>query len=354
MTKEDLGKYAQYDPSMFYNDDRLMSHNAIYSMVMGERGYGKSFQGKERMLKGFLKNGKQSVYIRRKERELDFVKDNLFDDIQEKYPEYEIETKGYQVFCNGECFCYLIALSTASNYRSVSFPRVDFMMFDEYIPEDGKFLNKGNEMPMLESIINTVFRLRRPKVYLATNNISYVNPFFTQYGIEPKPSDEWITRKFKNKGTGETYTGIALHLTKDNSYRQYLKTTDFSDMISKTSTYAGMSIDNEVMLDFSDYIAKEKPQGYDYCRCALRVGDKTVGVWSLPRGDGGCYIDNKYDPSCAKYTVYSDEEVEGFKSIKIDRNNWNLGYLKRSYLNKIIWYKNQEIKKLFSEISRYL
>lgn len=343
----------EIDTSIFYNMNKLASYDALLYMVMGERGNGKTYAGKEKMIKLWLNKKKKSIYVRRREAEMDKVKDTLFEDIQKNYPNIEIKVKGYQAFIDGELFCYMIPLSVAKNYRSASFPDVDFIFFDEYIPEDLKFL--PDEMSKIYSLISTVFRLRRPNMFFSTNAVSYVNPIFEEFNIQPKPTDNFIPVKVYNPSTKKHFISFVVELTKESDYRNVVNATDFAVMTKNTS-YGAYAMNNDVLFDTNDFIVEKKPQGFNYFRCAFRVGNQIVGVWSYGASDSGVWIGENYNKNdkCL-YTVFNNENFEGWKNIKIDRNNWNLGYIKKCYLEGRCWYKNQSCKRLFMEqISKYL
>ena len=57
--------------NIYYNYDKLFSFNFLMAFVIGERGCGKTFGAKVGVLKKFLKNGEQFIYLRRYKTELD-------------------------------------------------------------------------------------------------------------------------------------------------------------------------------------------------------------------------------------------------------------------------------------------
>lgn len=337
---------------IFYNPNNLFSYDAIFSFCMGERGAGKTWAGKEKMIKLWTKKKKQSVYVRRTVTELDKVKDTLFNDIQKKYTDIEITVKGYQAFIDGECFCYFIPLSTSSQYKSASFPDVEFIFFDEYVlKKTGHNDYIKNEMELLHELVFTVFRLRKPTVYLCSNAVSYVNPFFESFNIEPKPSDHFI--KIKNK---YGYIDVVVELTQKSKYREVLKKSRYAMMLEGTS-YGSYAIDNNTLEDTNDFIVKKKPSDFNYFRGAYRVGNKIISAWSVRNADSGVWFGtDKYDPNSKwKYTVYSKENYEGWRNIKIDRDNFNIKYIKKCFLDGKCYYEKQDVKKLFIEqVSRFL
>lgn len=338
--------------NIYYNMSKLLSYNALYNFVLGERGNGKTYQGKKRMLELWVKKRKQSMYVRRTVTEIDEIKDTLFNDIQKDYPNLEITVKGYQGFINGECFCYFVGLSTSSNKKSASYPDVDMIFFDEYIiTKTGNKNYLQNEMILLHGLVDTVFRppLRNPFVYLCANSVSYVNPFFSFFNIEPKPGDKFITL------VQDGDVNVCVELTDTQDYREVKKKSRFAKMLEGTD-YASYSIDNNVLEDTTDFIINKKPCGFNYFRGAFRVGNFIMGCWSEGAMDTGVWFGLSYDKNHNwKYTVYSNQNFEGWKNVKIDRNNYNIKYIKKCFLDGRAYFENQEIKKKFiEEINKYI
>lgn len=55
---------------MYYDINNTLSYNALFNIVLGGRGIGKSYQWKIKAVRDFLKKGKQFGYIRRYKDEL--------------------------------------------------------------------------------------------------------------------------------------------------------------------------------------------------------------------------------------------------------------------------------------------
>ena len=68
----------------YYSFDKLFSYNFLLAFVITERGLGKTFGAKVAMLKKFIKNGEQFIYIRRYKTELDSALATFWSDIQSK------------------------------------------------------------------------------------------------------------------------------------------------------------------------------------------------------------------------------------------------------------------------------
>ena len=105
--------------SIYYSPAPLLSQKCIFNYVIGNRGGGKSFSGKELAIKRFKKKGKQFIYLRRYQTELDPITD-YFADIRFKFPTDVLEQKVDKLYINGELAGYMVALSKTPSLKSSS------------------------------------------------------------------------------------------------------------------------------------------------------------------------------------------------------------------------------------------
>lgn len=230
----------------WYSCNRLLSHNAFISMVMSPRGNGKTYDGKKLIIKNFLKDGSQSVYVRRKKTEIDEVKNNFWKDIQEEFPNHDFTVEGTVGFIDGKEVVYFIPLSTSTNKKSTAYPKVKLIIFDEYIVTKSTYNDYiTNEMVLFLDLIETVFRSRtNGRVLLLANAVSYVNPFFSFFDIVPRENERFT--KYKD-GL------ICLEQFKSDVFMEEKKQTPFGRLIEGTD-YAKYAIENEVLEDNNEFI----------------------------------------------------------------------------------------------------
>ena len=167
---------------MYYNYNRIRSYNAYWNFVISNRGGGKTYGFKEMCIKDFLKKGEQFIYVRRTKVELE-DRQTFFDDIKEKFPDHELRVQGKTALIDGKVAGYFIALSTSRNKKSVPYPLVTKIGFDEFIIE--KIGSKGylkDEVTTMLELCSTVTRKRdNVRVYFMGNNISIVNHYFIYF-----------------------------------------------------------------------------------------------------------------------------------------------------------------------------
>lgn len=182
----------------FYKIDNMLKTKADLKYLMGGRNIGKSYQVKLKVaLEKAFENGTEFIYLRRYKEDMknqlvtDYFADmNVPEITKGKFSEiYTYQSNIY--FINrtedgrptdkmliGRAHC----LSTAEHYKSIMFPKVTDILFEEFIPEKGSYL--PNEPSKLQSYISTIARTRRITVWLIGNTISKLCPYFNEWGLD--------------------------------------------------------------------------------------------------------------------------------------------------------------------------
>lgn len=334
---------------MYYSSNELRSHQCQINFVFGERGNGKSYEGKKIMIKDFLNNGNQSVYIRRRETDIDNVKDNFFEDIKSEFEDCEFKVRGNYGYINDEIAIYFIALSTSMKRKSSPFPKVKTILFDEYIEPSFKKPNYiKNEMFILFELINTIVRKRNDwKLFLLGNLISFVNPFFTEFGIEIKDTEKRFHKFLKDEDDGNYL--ICVEITKTEEFKEEYKKTKFAKII-KNSDYCSYALGEGAFEDNNDFI-KERKGTHIFVASFLYLG-KEIGVWI--NDNNQYYIDFLTEKdSKRKFYIFNEDMREGYLNIRSKRS-WVNREILQNYREGNVYYKNQECKKLMQEILRYI
>lgn len=275
----------------WYNPQKLLSHNALMSYVIGVRGGGKTFSGKNLGLNRFLKAGKQFIYLRRTEAELDEAKPTFFTQLQSEglYREYKGKTKGRELILStkfedgddGEDITagYALALSTAGKFRSVSYPFVDLIIYDEFLVDEkdpnSRYLKREPELFL--NFVETVFRMRKGRVLMLGNSFSINNPIFNYFGIRPRYGSKFTT--FKDD------EGTPLHCIEQWADPEYIAEkykTDFG-RLNRGSDVGNFMYENQFLNDNYEFI--ENMSGSAIYQCTLHFEGKSYGVyWQEAKG----------------------------------------------------------------------
>ena len=160
---------------MYWDINKTLSYNCLFNFIIGNRGGGKTYGFKKRAIDNFLKRGSQFVYVRRYDTEFDHI-DTFFDDIAEAYEELEFKVKDGKFFINDEIAGWYIALTKAILLKSVPFPGVTLIGFDEFIIETGVYHYLKNEVRLFLDLYSSIARDRDVIVFFMANAITITNP----------------------------------------------------------------------------------------------------------------------------------------------------------------------------------
>lgn len=233
----------------YYNFDKLWSFNGIFNFLLGGRGLGKTFGAKKSVINKFLKHGHQFIYLRRFKSEL-VARHTFFADIEYLFPKHDFRIHGYlaQVAPIGtrgqdkrhwDTMGYFVSLSTSQTQKSIAFPRVTTIIFDEFIIEKGALHYLPDEATILTNFYNTVDRYQdKTKVLFLANSVSIMNPYFLEYDIRPDEGSEWVL----------SHNGfVVCHFVEAASFASSVFETRFGQFIKDTE-YAEYAVGNQ----FSD------------------------------------------------------------------------------------------------------
>ena len=326
------------DNSIYYNYDKLFSFNFLLGFVVGERGVGKSFNIKVAMIKKFLKNGEQFIYLRRYKTELDTALVTFWDDIQSHgyFDDLDLKVNKNKMLttftCDGEICGYAVPLSTANILKSTAFPKVKYIVFDEYMLDNsGTYRYLRNEVTMMLDVIETVGRLKDIQVIFLGNNTSfYGNPYTAYFNLELPYNSEFKT--FKD-GL------IVVNYIRNLKYREAKKKSKFGRLI-EGSSYGNYVIENKSLRDNDYFIGKKPPDAAFWG--LLIVNGCEVGIWQSK--NGYMYLSNKFDPNTPyKFACDFSDHTESTVFLNA-RENYYLRLCVIAYKQGLLKFENQKIK----------
>lgn len=333
----------------YYSFDKLYSYNGVFNFCCGARGLGKTYGIKEKVIIQAIERGWQFIYLRRYKDELKKSKDTFFADIQHMFPNYDFRINGYQAeYATSEdrgqkkrewkIMGYFIPLSVAQSVKSVAFPLVRTIIFDEFIIEKGHTHYLPNEAAAFTNFFNTVDRYKdKTRVFFLANSVSIENPYFLEYDIRPDEMDKQrFIRKFDNF--------IVCHFPDSAEFKKGVFQTRFGKFIQNTE-YADYAVGNEFrdnhkkMLGFKPSNAK-----YDY---SIETRSGTFSVWTDWSGPD-YYIQEKLPKQETTYTTEIDR-MEGGK-IFMDKNDKMLQYLRTAFRQGKTYFDTPKSRNAFIQI----
>ena len=329
----------------YYNYDRLFSYNFLIAFVIGERGCGKSFNAKRAVLNKFLKTGEQFIYLRRYKTELDTSLVTFWDDLQNNgyFEDYRLSVRKSKMLtrfeCNGKVCGFAVPLSTANILKSTAFPKVNTIIYDEFLLDNaGTYRYLKNEVTLLLDVIETVFRLREGKTILIGNALApHSSPFFAYWNLELPVGDS----EFRTFNDG----AIVVNYIKNMKYREAKKKSRFGKLI-ENSDYGRYAIDNQALRENNSFIGK-KPSNSSFFGMII-INGTSLGIWS--GRDGYLYLSEKYDPNTVHKFVldYSDHtEQTIFTSV---RENMYMHLCIRAYKQGWLKFENQKVKAIATKV----
>lgn len=300
--------------NMFYNVNETLSHNALLNFVIGQRGVGKTYSAKCKVINNFIKRGEQFVYLRRYDTELQRSSiEKFYDDIADNFEGHELTVNRQGAFvCDDKIMGWPIPLSKAAHFKSVPFPRVTMIIFDEFIIDTGIISYLPHEVETFNEMYSTIARLRDVKVLFLSNAITYTNPYFLYFNLEVPKNAKFFKRN-----------DIIVHYVDNPDFVDAASKTRFGRIISETQ-YAKYAINNEFLRD-SDAMIEKMPEG-SKCRALIKVEGKDLGMYTA---GSYIYISTKTDKT-APLLVTADKEVNDEKYLSYK------GGVGRSIIQRIV------------------
>lgn len=327
---------------MWYSADKLLTLNALFNFVISNRGGGKTYDFKKRVIKRFLKHGHQFIYLRRYKSELSTI-GTFFDDIiaNNEFPNHELTVKGKTFYIDKKVCGWAVPLTTATHLKSTSYPLVTMIGFDEFIVDKGVIHYLPNEVTKFLEFYETVARSRENvRVIFMGNSISMVNPYFLYWNLHPN-----INKRFSK------YDLIAVELFKDESFTEMKKNTKFGRLINGT-TYGDYAIENEFVNDNNDFI--EKKSSNAKLQCTIFYQNKYIGFW-FDYTEGKVFASNKYDPDSPLIFALTTKDFKpNMMLVKNANKSYHLKNVINSFQKGYLYFETIQIKNICYDFLKLL
>lgn len=192
------------DGIKYYSHKRLFEAcpNAHYYMIYGERSSGKTYDALKLALEEYAEHGTQFAYIRRwdidiKGKAIRTIFNNLAANGEIKkitkgeynevyfyggvfYFSYYNAEKGTRIN-SPEPIGYVFALNNMEHDKSSSYPRVNLVIFDEFLARQTYLVD---EFVLFSNVLSTIIRKRdNVKVMMLGNTVNKFCPYFKEMGL---------------------------------------------------------------------------------------------------------------------------------------------------------------------------
>lgn len=187
----------------YYTLDRIKKKDAVYNVIFGERSNGKTYAVLFEGLKQYWETGGQIAVVRRWKEDITGKRANgIFNALNEngevaKITNGEFEgihyyngkfflcnydnEKGKVIYADNDCMGYTFALSDMEHNKSISYPKIQIIMFDEFLT---KHLYLQDEFVLFMNTVSTIVRQRKDvKVYMLGNTVNKYCPYFQEMGL---------------------------------------------------------------------------------------------------------------------------------------------------------------------------
>ena len=335
----------------FYNFDKLMSYNGVWNFLCGARGLGKTYGAKIKAVKAAIHKGEQFIYMRRYKEELRKSKDAFFADLDAEgaFPDWDFRIHGSLAQKSHvnlrddkkrqwDTIGYFIPLSSAQGVKSVAYPLVTTIIFDEFILEKGLTHYLPNEAEIFTNFYSTVDRYKdKTRVFFLANAVSINNPYFLTYRIKPDEVGEFH----------RTHDGfIVCHFADSADFKNDVYKTRFGRFIQDTE-YANYAVGSEFK-DNHDGLVQFKPSEAVYFY-TLETANGTFSVW-LDWGSQTYYIQSKRPKQEKIMTLLSEKMVEG-KTL-LFTNDKLIQDMRTAFRNARVYFDSAQARNSFIEIFR--
>ena len=322
---------------MYWDIQQPLKYNALFNFIVGARGVGKTYGCKEFCIDNYFADGSQFVYVRRYKDELSGIK-NFFDDISEKYEqEFKVHNRTFLTEDN-EPIGFYLPLSTAKVNKSVPFPKVTDIIFDEFIIDKGFTRYIPDEVTNFLELYSTIARGRDVRVWFLSNAITTYNPYFLYFNIK---------LPYKKDGI-RVEDDILVQMVQDNEFAEKMSQTRFGRLISGTP-YGDYNMNNKFLVDTRTFIAK-KTGNAKYFFSFIWDGE-TYGVW-LDGKAGAMYVSTDNDTTCKIVYTFMEKDQQPNTVLLKGIRPYCIKTFVDVYKMGGLYYESQNIKNICTEILR--
>jgi hypothetical protein len=350
---------TELDRSIFWDIGRTLTHNALFNIIVGNRGGGKSYGAKKRAIENFIRKKEQFGYIRRYRDDLRKPMLQFFKDIAWEFPDYEFKIDGDRFlirlkpleenakWSEEDVAGYGFVLSTASNKKSISYPNITTLIFDEFLIEKGNQTYLPNEVEKLLNLYETVARpgTGHPRVvlFMLANAISITNPYFLYWNLRmPRSADKngkWIWK--------HPTKPILVEDVRNEKFIDKKKNTEFGALVDGTA-YAEYSIENKFLLDSDTFIEKKGHKARYYFTFIYK--EKKFGVWA-DFNEGKMWVSEDIDPSyILVYSLTLKDHQPNTMFIKTKGRQGHFKTFIDNYKMGNVYFESMNIKNMCYEV----
>lgn len=338
----------------YWSPLHLLPYQRHFNFVNSVRSAGKTYGTQKFFISRAINRGEQFVYIARTKSDVDNgIFGRAFEKVVEKeFPEYTFEFTNDTAFIKNEkteerkLIGYCLAISQSNKIKNTSYPKVYWLMFDEYCIEETspqRYIKGFREPELLLNIYHTVDREEnRVTCFLLANNISFYNPYHIHPAFRIQPVEVGHIWKSKNV-LFENYQ-ISEELAKEKSENLFLN-------MVKDTDYGSVAVDGHYIYDTPDHVAP-LPKQVSYF-CTLVCEGQEFGLY-YQAGLQNVYISDKVEKTCKLSYACTNNDLAKACYLLAGKKPFVVNYILKSYRNGHLFYTSVEVKKLAGCLFKYI
>lgn len=346
MVKMSKSKY--YNPDKIMNMKDLDNQTPWFYIVSSNRSAGKTTSFLKKSLELFKNKKKKTILLYRYQYELNSCC-TIFTDVMRLYPNLGGEMKAlpnakglfYELFLDNKSFGYALSLNNPDSLKKYSpiFSDVEYVIFDEFQTENGKYLPK--EIEKFQSLMITISRgggkQSRPlKVFMLSNMVSIMNPYFIEFNIHKRIKSD--TKFLKGHGwiAEFSYNESASNAIKESGLARAFE----------NSNYIKYSTEKEYLIATDNFI--EQPKGKAKYYFTILYDGKPYGVREYPTV-GIFHVSKKVDKDC-KYVATFKASDHNQNTMMLNHYSFLFKNLKDSFNRGNLRFDDVETKNAIFDI----
>lgn len=332
-----------YDGTKLLNSLDINKKKPEIYICTSNRTAGKTTYFNRFVVNRFLKHNEKFCLLYRFKYELDSVSDKFFKDIRNLFfRDYDMTSKKkakgifHEMYLNDIHCGYAIAMNSADMIKKYShfFNDVSHILLDEFQSETNNYCN--NEIEKFVSIHTSIARgngeqYRRVPVYMISNPISIINPYYTALGI----SNRLKTNTKFLKGDGyvleQGHNDIASNAQKGGAFNRAFSSNHYVDYSSE-GVYLN---DNTAFIT--------KVTGKKKYLATVVYKNKSYGFYECA-DDGFIYVSDKYDNSFPLRIVTTTNDHD-INYVMLNKNSFFISNLRYLFERGCFRFKNLECKE---------
>lgn len=234
---------------------------------------------------------------------------------------------------------YLAALSTFSNARGIDFSDVDWIVFDEFIPEDGTVQRKYMGEKLL-NLYETVNRNREMegeqpvKLVMLTNTNTPFSEYLSVFGLD-EIIDDLKKGYYRDKD-------VLIEFCSNKDFRDE-KASTFLYRRAKSQRFLSMALDNDFSISKALVLKKPSLKGSKPLFC---VGDSQTYVCTV-LSDGKMYFRKGFNKDLQFYDMSDEQQEMLFRFLFTDK-------LRHVYIRGAMYFDSIYTQKAILEFAKLI